>query len=80
VPEDVSIVGFDDHEFAAHQRLTTLQVPAVEMGQRAANYLVAKLRGESPPDFSEVEVRLVVRGTAGPVKRAVTRSKGHRAR
>jgi len=67
VPEDISIVGFDDQDFAAHLTppLTTLQVAGTEIGERAAGYLLARLRGETPPDFAEVEARLIVRGTTG---------------
>jgi LacI family transcriptional regulator len=68
VPEDISIIGFDDHELAAHLRLTTMQVPAVEMGQRAADYLVARLKGATVSDYAELEVRLIARDTAGPPK------------
>lgn len=70
VPDDISIVGFDDLEFAAHLNppLTTMQVPAAEMGQRAANYLLARLHGETPADCAEVEARLIVRGTTAALK------------
>jgi LacI family transcriptional regulator len=75
VPEDISIVGFDDHEMAAPLRLTTMQVPAVEMGLRAAEYLVAKLKGNPVSDYAELEVRLIVRDTVGPA-RAKSRKAG----
>jgi LacI family transcriptional regulator len=76
VPEDISIVGFDDHEMAAHVRLTTMQVPAVEIGQRAADYLVAKLQGHPVADHAELEVRLISRGTAAPPRRKSPKTKG----
>lgn len=68
VPEDISVIGFDDHELAAHLRLTTMQVPAVEMGQRAAEYVVGRLKGAAVSDYAELEVRLIARDTAGPLK------------
>ncbi|MEM5289077.1 LacI family DNA-binding transcriptional regulator [Paraburkholderia sabiae] len=80
VPEDISIIGFDDHELAAHLRLTTMQVPAVEIGQRAAEYLVAKLNGDPVPDHAELEVRLIARGTAGPPSRKTASARTEKAR
>lgn len=74
VPDDMSVIGFDDHEMAAHLRLTTMQVPAVEMGQRAADYLTARLKGNPVSDYEELEVRLIARDTAGPVRRKPARS------
>jgi len=79
VPEEISIVGFDDHEMAAHLRLTTMQVPAVEMGQRAADYLVAKLQDRPVVDHVELEVRLIARGTAAPPKRKNARAKAEKS-
>ncbi len=48
VPAQVSIVGFDNLEFAAHldPPLTTVDVPATEMGARAADFLVSRLTGQ----------------------------------
>ena len=65
VPEQVSIVGFDDMEFAAHLEppLTTLQVPVAQMGQNAADYLLACVANEPRYDHVELETRLVVRKT-----------------
>ena len=65
VPEQVSIVGFDDMEFAAHLEppLTTLQVPVAQMGQNAADYLLACVANEPRYDQVELETRLVVRKT-----------------
>lgn len=49
VPEDVSIVGFDDSAWAlrCHPALTTVHQPAAAVGQRAAEVLLAQLRGET---------------------------------
>lgn len=48
VPEDVSIVGFDDSAWALRcsPALTTVHQPAAAVGQRAAEILLAQLRGE----------------------------------
>ncbi len=45
VPEDISIIGFDDIDLAAHiaPRLTTFSVPKYEMGRVAANMLLNML-------------------------------------
>ena len=67
VPEDVSVLGFDDIPSAAYQHpgLTTIRQPLYEMGQRAADTLVARIeRPEEPvPRTISLEPSLVVRGT-----------------
>ncbi|MEO5823877.1 MAG: LacI family DNA-binding transcriptional regulator [Vicinamibacteraceae bacterium] len=67
VPEDVSVVGFDDIASAAYQNpgLTTVRQPLYEMGQRAADTLVARLeRPDQPvPQTISLEPSLIVRGT-----------------
>jgi DNA-binding LacI/PurR family transcriptional regulator len=52
VPEDVSVVGFDDLPFACllTPRLTTVRQPAHEMGHRAATLLFDILEGKSDPE------------------------------
>ena len=71
VPRDLSIVGFDDLEMASHVQpgLTTVQVPAQAMWQRAADSALALARGEAPLANHEVEVSLVVRGSTAPPRR-----------
>lgn len=65
VPEELSIVGFDDVAMASHihPALTTMQVPSKEMGEKAADYLLARLAGERVSDTLELEAKLVVRET-----------------
>ena len=50
VPEDVSLVGFDDEASAAYMvpPLTTVHQPSIEMGQAAAQAILAMINGESP--------------------------------
>lgn len=67
VPEQISITGFDNIEMAAHCRpgITTLNVPAFELGQRAANILLAA-DADTPPENVCIELELIVRDTTAP--------------
>ncbi|CAN7783899.1 LacI family DNA-binding transcriptional regulator [Caballeronia sp. LjRoot34] len=67
VPSQISITGFDDLEFAPHLNppLTTMQVPATDMGVHAGNFLLEKLDGKSPLECIELEAKLIIRGTVG---------------
>ena len=48
VPQDVSVVGFDDDEFArsANPPLTTISQPLELIGERAIHLILARMRGE----------------------------------
>lgn len=69
VPEDVSVVGFDDIQSAAFQNppLTTVRQPLRKMGQTAAEVLLRRI-GSSDSVASPITIQpeLVVRGTTGP--------------
>jgi len=68
VPDEVSIAGFDDLDFAARlvPPLTTIRVPADEIGIKAAEYLLARIENKKMMSNTEIEVNLVVRGSTGP--------------
>ncbi len=69
VPEDVSVIGFDDILGAAFQNpsLTTIRQPLEEMGSMASEILLRRLAGgNSQPDFVTVEPELVVRASTAP--------------
>lgn len=64
VPEDVSVVGFDDVQFAAYQqpRLTTIRQPLNEMGVTAARILLKRIRNEEKfTDRVSIFPELVIR-------------------
>ena len=69
VPEDLSVVGFDDTMVAqiAAPALTTVHQPLEEVGRMAVN-LLARIMDEPPahPIRLEVGTRLVVRESTGP--------------
>jgi LacI family transcriptional regulator, repressor for deo operon, udp, cdd, tsx, nupC, and nupG len=70
VPEDLSIVGFDDHEVAAYVGLTTVRQDVLRTGERAAELLLALLAGDRPePVHETIATRLMVRRTTGPPPR-----------
>jgi LacI family transcriptional regulator len=82
VPEDVSVLGFDDIESAGYQTrgLTTVQQPLREMGKTAAQLVLRRiLRSkegpESPPVQLLFEPRLVVRETTAVLRRPSTSKK-----
>jgi LacI family transcriptional regulator len=68
VPQSLSISGFDDFELSSHivPSLTTIRVPATDIGISAANYLVALLSDKNPPNHIELEAELIVRGSTVP--------------
>jgi DNA-binding LacI/PurR family transcriptional regulator len=66
VPQDVSVVGYDDIPLAAHSRvrLTTVHSDAVEMGRRAVEMVVAAARDNRYVALREMQSNpLVVRST-----------------
>jgi LacI family transcriptional regulator, repressor for deo operon, udp, cdd, tsx, nupC, and nupG len=72
VPEDLSVIGFDDIFFGSYLNppLTTVRQPMKELGRRAMQLLLALLRKEETERTILVEGELVVRGsTAGPRSR-----------
>lgn len=69
VPEDVSLLGFDDHEMAARFGLSTIEQPVHAMAARAAELAVTLAAGASPEETEIlVDTRLVPRQTTGPVR------------
>ncbi|HEX2917432.1 MAG TPA: LacI family DNA-binding transcriptional regulator [Edaphobacter sp.] len=69
VPDDVSVLGFDDIQSAAYQvpSLTTIRQPLQKMGSMAAQLLLKKLSGEAIPEAIQVEPELVVRESTAEV-------------
>lgn len=68
VPEELSVVSFNDNDFAAFLRpsLTTVRLPIAAIGQEAARYLVGKL-GDAPTRApTRLPVELIVRASTGP--------------
>lgn len=71
IPEDVSIVGYDDREIAQFMRppLTTVTLPHVEMGRQAAEVLTEGLRPGGAQPQIKVECTLVERlSVAAPAR------------
>ena len=68
VPGELSVVGFNDADYAAFLRpaLTTLRLPSTEIGAAAAEHLLARMAGRSTVRVTELEPQLVVRGSTGP--------------
>ena len=71
VPQDLSIIGFDDLEMARHIRpaLTTLHVPTQQLWHTVADRIIAALGQQPVPPTTEVDVQLVVRDSTGPAPR-----------
>ncbi len=73
VPGDLSVVGFDDIDWAAlnNPPLTTVNIPKRQMGREAASRLLALLQDpEAAPAEVIVAVQLVARESSAPRKEA----------
>jgi DNA-binding LacI/PurR family transcriptional regulator len=67
VPEDISVVGFNDFDFSSWVRpsLTTVRIPAAAMGRRAVEVLIEAEAG-TIPEVPVFPAELVVRDSSGP--------------
>ena len=66
VPEDMSLIGFDDIPLAAqlHPALTTIRQPLPQMARAAVNLLLAMIAGiEAPSPLITLPTQLIVRET-----------------
>ncbi len=71
VPEDLSVVGFDDADVAAHSSppLTTVHQPIRQKGEESARLLLRMISSpdQDRPEHKMLETRLIIRGsTAAP--------------
>jgi DNA-binding LacI/PurR family transcriptional regulator len=76
VPADVSVIGFDDIQFANYHvpSLTTIRQPLESMGELAATTLLKKIAREHQPDTMRVDPELIVRESTGPVNTSVAQA------
>ena len=67
VPQDMSIVGFDNVEMAAEvdPPLTTINVPAAEISRLAADYLISAIEGNAIPMTTKLAATLIIRDSTG---------------
>jgi DNA-binding LacI/PurR family transcriptional regulator len=68
VPDDLSVVGFDDISLAAllTPALTTVRQPGFRLGEAAASSVFALLEGASPGPPTVISTELIIRGTTAP--------------
>jgi LacI family transcriptional regulator len=74
VPEEVSIIGFDDLPIATfvEPQLTTINVPAAEMGRLAAESVIGHLTKGTPLGSVMLPTTLVIRSSVGVLRSEVT--------
>ncbi len=68
VPDDFSLIGYDDIEFSSYVGLTTIRQPLFLSGVRGAEVLVGALAAEGSRPFTEqLSIELIARTTTGPM-------------
>ena len=66
VPEDISVIGIDNHPLAGLTDLTTVSQPVYEQGQLAGQMVLALLQGEDVEQALTVPTTLVIRRSTAP--------------
>lgn len=71
VPQDLSVIGFDDHSAAEAFGLSTVQQPVRQMGQMAARMIADVLGGHEPVASHHAQgLALIERTSTAPARRA----------
>jgi LacI family transcriptional regulator, repressor for deo operon, udp, cdd, tsx, nupC, and nupG len=65
-PEDISVIGFDDHELSKVFDLTTVAQPAHDQGALLAEHVMAQVLSGAAPETTTLKTHLVIRGTTAP--------------
>lgn len=66
VPDDISVIGFDDVEIAEYLDLTTVRQPMYQMGELAVRQLLSRIEGNKGPRLEKhLDTQLVVRTSSG---------------
>lgn len=64
VPEDISIIGFDDHEMSEYFDLSTVRQPVEQIGELAAWQILDQLKNsQTEPKQITLPTQLIVRGS-----------------
>ncbi|NLU51360.1 MAG: LacI family transcriptional regulator [Clostridiaceae bacterium] len=68
IPDDISVIGFDDIEMAKYIKpgLTTVRQDRKLLGKEIANTLVAYINGDDVPPRTLIPVSVIKRGTCAP--------------
>ena len=78
VPEDLSVIGFNDSDYAPFitPALTTVRIHSSEIGRAAAGNLIARMTGQLAPQVIRIEPLLIVRESTAPppTKRSSTKA------
>ena len=71
VPEEMSIVGYDDIEIMAELPIpiTTVRVLSDEVGRRAGRHIAARLEGREETTTFECDAEIISRASSGPAPR-----------
>ena len=68
IPEELSVIGFDDIDVADYLHLTTVRQPLFESGLQGAELLLQIIGGSEPEQTETIlPTELIVRKTTGPV-------------
>ncbi|MEY2581220.1 MAG: LacI family transcriptional regulator [Ilumatobacteraceae bacterium] len=74
VPDDLSVVGYDDIDLAGLMGLSTVRQPLIYSGERGADLVLEAMSMRNrQPNTEMLELELVVRATTAAVKRKETR-------
>ncbi len=66
VPQDISVIGFDDHDLSEIIDLTTIRQPVVDSGRVAGQLLIDAIAGDTSAPHHVLPTELVLRKTTGP--------------
>ncbi len=81
VPDDMTVSGFDDIEFAGQfdPAVTTVHNPAAAIGQFAAEHIVSAINGEDIPMSVRMPARIIERASTAPPRARSTSGRRRRA-
>jgi LacI family transcriptional regulator len=74
IPAEVSVTGFSDLTIVAQidPPLSTVHIPADRIGIAIADFLLDRIAGRAGPSKIELAAEIVIRGSSGPVRTAVS--------